>query len=78
MLYSSFTHLKPLSRTAGVKIKYGADLAPRGPLFFIFSTSVFANLIALGGTNLLKLATGRLGLRQSLVLYNRGCTVEVL
>ena len=43
---------------AGVKIKYGADLAPHGPLFFTFSTSVFADSIALGGTKLLKLLVG--------------------
>ena len=42
----------------GVKIKYGSDLAHHGPLFFTFSTSVFADSIALGGTKLLKLLVG--------------------
>ena len=37
---------------------YGADLAPCGPVFFTFSTSVFANSIALGSTKLFKLLVG--------------------
>ena len=39
-------------------MKYGTDLVPRGPLFFTFSTSVFDNSIALGGTKLLKRLVG--------------------
>ena len=39
-------------------MKYCADLAPHGPLFFTFSTSIVADSIALGGTKLFKLLVG--------------------
>ena len=51
LLCSSFTHLKPLSGSQN-------QIVPCGPLFFTFSTSVFANSIVLGGTKLLKLLVG--------------------
>ena len=47
----------PISRSQN-QIWSSSYLAPRGPLFFTFSTSVFADSITLGGTKLLKLLVG--------------------